>query len=193
VDPQSTQGQEPVISGQVPVAEPQAAGQVPQPKTFDETYVKQLRDEAAASRTAKAAAEARVRELEAANLSEQEKKDLRLKELEERDTRFQGDLKDANTRTTAYKAAAELGMTLGAADVALRLVEPSEIEYGDDGKPTNLKALFEAKLKEYPALLNPAGAPALPSSGGPANPARSTDKQVPFDPNNVWAGVAFKD
>jgi hypothetical protein len=155
--------------------------------------VKQLRDEAAASRTGKTAAEARVRELEAAQLSEQEKKDLRLKELEVASDKFQADLKDANTRTTAYRAAAELGMTLGAADVALRLVEPSEIEYGEGGKPTNLKALFEAKLKEYPALLNPAGAPALPSSGGPANPARSTNNSTPFDPKNPWAGVKLKD
>jgi hypothetical protein len=113
MDALSTQsGQVPANPGQEPNVTPQATPEAqvaPQPKTFDETYVKQLRDEAAASRTGKTAAEARVRELEAAQLSEQEKKDLRLKELEVASDKFQADLKDANTRTTAYKSRCRTG------------------------------------------------------------------------------------
>ena len=64
-------------------------------KTFDESYVKELRAEAAKHRSEKAAIEARLKAFEDAQLSESEKRDKRLAELEAENARLAGENRKA--------------------------------------------------------------------------------------------------
>jgi hypothetical protein len=58
-------------------------------------------------------------------------------------------------------------------DVAAKLLDWSEIEYGDNGSPTNVEDLLKGLLDAKPYLKAPQGR-ATPTSGGATNPSRST-------------------
>lgn len=62
-------------------------------------------------------------------------------------------------------------------ELAGRLIDYAEIEYDDDGEPSNIAKLLDKLVKQYPQLVpvRQPGAPAQPTSVGttPANPSRS--------------------
>ncbi len=120
-------------------------GQAPAEKTFDEKYVKGLRDEAAAARVAKRELEARVKELETQGMSDEQKRTARLKELED------------DNRNLAWKARSAEIKSLAAAlgckkpDLIVRLVE-------DDTDESDLPKTIAGLKKEHPELfLNTTG------------------------------------
>ena len=120
----------------------------------------------------------RLKEFEAADaaakeaaLSETEKLTKRLAEVtkiaEERDAT----IRSLHIDSAIREQAAVLGIT----DTALvkKLLQPSEVEFGEDGQPKNLAALLNQLIKDHPALT--AGAPATPPRPqvSPSNPSRS--------------------
>jgi hypothetical protein len=137
-------GQEPnpADPGQEPSGEPQDPPKG-DPKTFDESYVKELRAEAAQNRKAAADAKKRVQELEDASLTETEK--LK-KEAEDGRTLAEsatGKLRTVNLRD----ALAEKGFAGARAKALARLL--SGVEYDDEDEPKNLDARLKAAEAEY--------------------------------------------
>lgn len=104
-------GQEPggTKPGQTPANQTTEPKPAEEPRTFDEAYVKKLRDEAAEQRTKAKALEAKVQEFEDRDKSETERLNERLKGAETRaDT--------AEARVLRYEIAADRGLDLKAAD-----------------------------------------------------------------------------
>lgn len=86
------EGQEPAVTP-APGQEPGAEGQEPaEPRTFDEGYVKKLREEAAGWRTKAQGYEQQVKEFEDSNKTEQEKLNERLSGAETRATQAEDEL-----------------------------------------------------------------------------------------------------
>jgi hypothetical protein len=75
-------------------------------KTFDETYVRELRAENAKHRTAAAAAEAKLKALEDEKLSDTEKREKRMKELEADNARLVGESRKSAILAQAAAAGA---------------------------------------------------------------------------------------
>lgn len=91
-------------AGQEPTPAPTEA-QKEQPKTFDESYVSELRRENAKHRTEKGELEARLQEFEDRDKSAAEK-------LEQRATKAETRLAEAQARIDRYEVAAEAGLPL---------------------------------------------------------------------------------
>lgn len=108
--------------------------------------------------------------IKAAQMTEQERKDKQFADLQKAHD-------DAIRQHQEYKINSEVKLQaaqMGFADIAdaIRLMDWSEITYGEDGTPNNVKDLLSKLLKAKPYL---AGKPvqAAPTAGGPTAPARS--------------------
>lgn len=117
---------------------------------FDATYVKQLRQEAAANRKKAAEAEAKLKAREDADLSEtqklQKQADEANKKAEEAEQRSRQRVARAEVLTEATKA------KLVDPDAAYRLIR-DDIEFGDDGEPKNVATLIKQLAKDRPYLI----------------------------------------
>lgn len=108
---------------------------------------------------------------EAAKLSDAERAQAALKAAEEKVAQAERQAQETAARLRAelvrnrvLTAAPGLGIDPA---LAAELVTPAALEFGDDGEPTNLKAVLKMKKEQFPAL---ATRPA--SSTSPTNPAR---------------------
>jgi hypothetical protein len=113
-----------------------------------------IKAERTAAREALKRAEAAERELEAlrtANLSEQEKRDKRLAELELKQTEWQRERQDMVLASSVERAAVKLGFA--DPDDALGLLDRSAIVFEDDGRPRNVERLLAELAKGKPYLL----------------------------------------
>jgi myosin heavy subunit len=84
----------------------QDAGSADASKTFDEAYVRTLRGENAKTRTELKSALLRLKELEDAQLSDAEKREKRLKDLEAENADLRRTAREAQTRAAAASAGA---------------------------------------------------------------------------------------
>lgn len=107
------------------------------------------------------------REAEDANKSELAKAQERAAELEKQLADAVEKQKTLSTLSDITAKAAKLGII--DPDAAYKLLNRSELEYGDDGAPTNTETLLVALLKEKPYLAG-GGASAM-------NPAKSSGNQ----------------
>lgn len=170
----------------------QPQGQTPsdsKEKTYGERYVKQLRDEAANTR----------KELQQLKADKTAADDAKLKEQGEWQKIAEQREKDILAANERYRTAkVEAAIASKAAELGvkkvhrLRQMVEADIEFGDDGAPTNLDALIKAALEDVPTLVETV-AGAKPNGGGPTNPARGGDNIPAFDHKNPWAGVVFKE
>jgi hypothetical protein len=159
----------------------------------NEKGLKALRSERAARR----ASDARARDAEAWRV-EREKKD---QEAADEDARKRGDLEAIATREKqrAEKAEAErdaerearrrervesaiareaIVLSFHDADDAVSRIELSRVEFGDDGKPKNIKKLVKDLADAKPYLIKPGGdKEGIPASGKPGDGRPLTDKQ----------------
>ena len=131
-----------------------------------DSELSEARRQAAAERKRAAAAEARLQELERAQLSEQErvKADLQVAQAAldaERSARRATELKVA-----LLTSAPKVNLLPAAYEDALKLINPSLIEWDADGTPTaaSVDAALKALVKDRPYLL----APATPAPPAPA-------------------------
>lgn len=150
-------------------------------QTFDAEYVKSLRAEAAKHRKEAADTAARLKALEDASLSDAEKRDKRLAELEARSAAWDTEKQELLTRQAVASVATRLKIV--DPDAAYALMDRSLITI-QDGKPTNIDELLTALVKAKPYLLPP---PA--SSGGAANPASSGVTNAPSEADAIYAQI----
>lgn len=112
--------------------------------------------EAAKYRKQLRATESKVQQYEQQNLSEAEKRDQRIRQLEE-------ELNETRTKaqTVALKAEVTASATqLGFRNpkVAHRLLDPDAVEYDESGNPKNVEALLKTLLRSDPYLAATGGA-----------------------------------
>lgn len=138
-------------------ADPTPDPKVDEPKTpeddFDKeralaTIRKQRESEEAAIARAKEA-EAELKKIQDAQLSEQERTKKEAEEAKQAAERATADLRDA--RITMGLTSAASGKVKDPS-IIRKLVDDSSVQVGDDGKVTNAAELVDALLKEHPYL-----------------------------------------
>lgn len=149
----------------------------PPPKTYDEAYVKRLRDEAAGHRTkakdleqklAGASQETMAKVLKALGLEPDPNKNYE-QQLADANKKAQEAEEKANQRLIKAEVkliSAELGII--DSDAALALMDKGKVKVNDSGDVEGAKEALEALLKDKPYLK---GQPGNNQVGGGSNPA----------------------
>lgn len=117
---------------------------------FDAEYVRALRKEAAQYRTRLKALEDAQRAADDAKLSDQEKLQKRLAELERAAAEASSNLQKRVVEYEVKLAASRLGIV--DPDAAWRLIDASSLEFDESGKPKNLDRVLSDLLKAKPYL-----------------------------------------
>lgn len=104
----------------------------------------------------------RLKQLEDAQLSEQEKQTQRLTELEAEKLGWAAERQEMRLRLAVHAKAGVLGVA--DTDLALAALDRTKIEYGDDGEPSNVTDVLAALLEAKPLLKGKPAAAAVPST-----------------------------
>ncbi len=179
----TTAGATPVESGATPDQSTEAKPNATSPATGAATADDHLGDAGkkalTAEREARGAAERRAKDLETqlkglqdAQLSEQERKDKRLAELEKAQADWQAERQDIVLRTSVERLAARAGFA--APEDALALLDHTAIQYEPDGTPKNLDALLTKLAQAKPYLLGRSGGSFDTGFGGGQGAAQRT-------------------
>lgn len=135
-----------------------------EPKTFDADYVKELRNESAKYRTerneAQKAAEAqqaklsdlenRIKEFEREKLSAEERAKLEFEDSKNLNKTLSEQMKAVQLEASVAKNV--VNFSLADVDATLKLMDQSAVQYGEDGRPSNINDVLEATLEKYPFL-----------------------------------------
>ncbi len=146
----------------------QASEQDSQPTGFDalpaetQVEIRKLRKENATARK-------RLGEYESANQTESEKQSAALKAAEDRATTLENRLRATTARAAVTDAATKANAISAAAVYALIR---DDLDYDDDGDPTNVPALIVQARKDEPALFRAANGA---GDGGRGEPVTSRD------------------
>ena len=172
---EETKVQETTEGGQEPQNQQQTAaagaqpGQEPAAEQYDTSYgaeyVRKLRAEAAEYRKRLRELEQTVKQHEEAKLSESERLQKRLAELEREQAAYQRERQERTLKYETMLAASKLGIV--DPEAAYKLLDLTRIEFDEDGTPRNIEAALKELLKAKPYLA------AQPTSGSPTNPART--------------------
>jgi hypothetical protein len=156
--PSATSGQEPGAQPQAGTINPEsttqaqaAAGTTDQPTTTIDVTV--LQRELAEARREAAKHRTDLRRFTDAQLSETERLQRRVTELEQEREAIASRDRERAIRLAALEAAARLGFR--DPDLAVRLVDPSAVEVRDDGTPRNVERLLAEVLARSPYLARP--------------------------------------
>lgn len=170
-----------------PTNQPQAGETEPQAgEVFDADYVRKLRAEAAEYRRKLRELEAKVKADEEAKMSEQERLQKRLAELEQQASQYQ---RAVQARTLEYEVklqAARLGIV--DPEAAYRLIDLAAIEYDEDGRPKNAEKALKALISARPWLV-------ASGTSSPTNPPRGgltlddVRRMSPAEINQRWEEV----
>jgi hypothetical protein len=151
----------PNTSSETPV---QKDTDIPEGKSFDADYVKELRNESAKYRTerneAQKAAEAqaaklseletRIKEFEREKLSVEERAKLEFEETKNLNQTLSEKMKSVTLEAAVAKNV--VNYNLADVDATLKLMDQTAVEFGDDGRPSNINSVLEATLEKYPFL-----------------------------------------
>jgi len=162
------QGQEPTTS-----TNPQA-GEVTKPSKSAEDYermIEQLRKENAGHRTRLKTFEEEEQKRKDAELSERERLEKQLAREQKERADYVARTQDRLVNAEIRSIAAKLGFTDPADAVAM--LSRADLEFDDDGTPTNAETLLQALLKAKPYLAGQQQTKQSPTSGGATNPPRS--------------------
>jgi hypothetical protein len=138
--------------------------EIPAGKTFDAEYVKELRDQAAKYRTernaertereareaALAEAQAKVKEFEKEKLTAEERAKLEFDESKTLNQTLLDKMKSVQLEASVAKNV--VNYSLADVDATLKLMDTGSVQYGDDGRPSNIDAVLESTLEKYPFL-----------------------------------------
>lgn len=97
---------------------------------------------------------ARVQENENAKLSETERLQNRIKELEEKATGLERERRETVVRSALAAAAAKAGAIYP--DAVVKLIDPDGVEITDDGHAKNLDAVLAPLKQQFPAMFRAA-------------------------------------
>ena len=159
------------IDGQEPaVAQPQV-GASESPAQVAEAGIDPaaLQRELAEARREAAKYRTDLRKLTDAQLSESERLQRRVTELEQERQEAQARDRDRAIRLSALEAAARLGFR--DPDLAVRLIDPSAVEVRDDGTPRNVERLLSEVLARSPYLARPGASADFGGGNRGAGPA----------------------
>lgn len=164
--------------GEPQAGDPQSQQPKPAKSAGDyERMINELRKENAGHRTRLKTFEDEEKKRQEAQLSEQQKLEKRFADLQKSHEDYRTSVQDRIVTTELRAQAADLGF----ADLsdAVRLLDRSELEFDDDGIPTNAHQLLEKLAKAKPYLLKSQAGASRPAntSGGATNPSRSTTAQ----------------
>ena len=138
---------------------------------FDVEYVRGLRKEAAQYRTRLKALEDAQKAADDAKLSDQEKLQKRLAELEKAAAEASSNLQQRVMEYEVKLAASRLGIV--DPDAAWRLIDASSLEFDESGKPKNLDRVLNELLKDKPWLsAQPTARNGAAGSGTQGNPTK---------------------
>lgn len=149
---------------QAVASDAQAVSETISSETISLEEARKLRSEAANLRKRLKELEGKVRAEEEAKMTEQEKLQKRLAELERQSTEYQQTMQ---ARTLEYEVklhAARLGVV--DPEAAYRLLDIREMEFGEDGKPANIEKALRALIAAKPYLAGGGG------QVSPTNPAQ---------------------
>jgi hypothetical protein len=155
-----------------PAVTPPATPPAETPKTYDEAYVKKLRDEAAGHRTRLKALEDAEEARQTAALSETDRLKKEAADALKRSEAAETRAREALGKAAVTAAAAKLGV---AGDIAQKLVT---VEYDGEGNPTGVDEALAQLVKAHPYLIAGSGAGASATNGARASGI------TPFDPKN---------
>jgi len=125
--------------------------------------VKRLRAEAASYRTKLKELEQKVQEHETAKLSEAEKLQKRLAELEREQATYQRERQERTLKYETMLTASKLGIV--DPEAAYKPLDLASIEFEEDGTPKNIERALRDLIAKRPYLASAA-------AGSPTNPAR---------------------
>lgn len=145
-----------------------------QPTGFD-ALPKETQAEIRKLRRENAGYRKRVKDFEDASRTDDERRDAALKDAESRADAAETRLRTANARSAVTDAATKANAISARAVFALI---QSEIDYDDDGEPTNVPALIAAAKKDEPGLFRAA------AGGGDGGKGKA-----PTDANDVNAAL----
>jgi len=166
------EGLEPTVEATQEVAteqSPAAEADVPpaqeaEEERYDAAYVRKLRAEAAEYRRKLRELERDLRKRDEEKLSETERMRVRLSELERELTQRELALREHTLRYETMLRARDLGII--DPDAAYRLLDLSEVEYDESGRPTNIERLLRELIRKRPYLAG--------NSASATNPSRTT-------------------
>lgn len=160
-------GQEPTPSGQEPQPPASPPGQEPpaSPERYDAEYVKELRRSEAATRKRLQDAEARIKALDDAQLSEQERTVKALADSKAEVERLRQERADIAIRLEVERQARQLNLV--DEDTAYRLLDRADLA-DDAGLPKEIERRLQTLVKAKPFLVRTETTP--PTPGVPGTP-----------------------
>lgn len=168
----STEGQESEGTGE-------GAGAGTEAEEFDKDRaletIRKLREvEKGSKATAKErdALAAKVKEFEDASKTEQERMAARIEELEKSLASKEEEVTKTKTRNAVHAKASAMGFRNP--ELAMRLVDVSEVTFKKNGDPENIEDLLKAIVKENPFLVPGGGADGGAGAGGSGKPASNS-------------------
>lgn len=174
-----------LTDGAAPEAADQASSAIVSPvqateERFDAEYVKKLRAEAAEYRKRLRELEQTVKQHEEAKLSETERLQKRLAELEREQLSWQRERQEHTLKYETMLTASRLGIV--DPEAAYRLIDLAALEFDEDGKPVNLEQALKDLLKAKPYL---AGQQQTVTAGSPTNPATGQQRAGTFTTSQI--------
>lgn len=148
--------------------------QAESPDTVALDDLKKVRSEAASLRKRLKDAESRLAQFEQANQSDDEKRAAALKAAEARAEAAETRYRAAMGRAAVNEAATKAGAISARAVYALIR---DELDFDDDGEPTNIDALIAQARKDEPSLFR--------AAAGSADGGKGGDSPITQDPNHL--------
>lgn len=108
----------------------------------------------------------KLAEYEAAQLTEQERKDKELADLQGQQFERERAVQEARLEAAFYKHAAKPDYAVADPDVAYAMLDRDQVEYDDNGAPSNLADLIPALLEAHPILKATGGRTITPPPAG---------------------------
>jgi hypothetical protein len=142
-----------------------------------EAALKTANKEAAKQRRDAGELRAYKSETEAAKLSEQERREQALTDLQAKLATAETERQQERITSAIAIQAAQMGIN---PTLAARLVDPTDLEFDEAGKPTNVKDVLAQAVKEF-GIQPAANGTARSTAGGATNPARSASNQAHID------------
>lgn len=136
-------------SAQVAAASQEGGEQESAVQTYDADYVRKLRSESAANRRRAADLEARLKQIEDSQLSESERLQKQLQELQAEKANWQRERRDLSVRQALQAAFAAEGARKP--DALVRLFA-DQVDADDNGQIKNQAALLKQARADYPEL-----------------------------------------
>lgn len=165
-------------------AEAEGASTDGEPKSYDEAYVKGLRDEAAQARIARnkekedrEALAAKLQAYEDAKLSDAEKLTKAFDDAKQRADKNEFLAQDLQVKFQLALAAADPANQIADVNAAIKLIDRDTLEFDDSGSITNLQTALETLKTTYPSVVAVAGKAPAPNTGA-TNPAKNGASKV---------------